>query len=263
MTTFKKWLLKEDIFGFDKLLINQPKKTEEEESPIVPINIELVMEPLLKMPLNDKLPNLKFINQIQWGEHNGAIRMVISPLGSFKSIIRGMQTDLEGNESWICKKIIPYKDIMAADIQDDENLANKLFEEIEEIKQLESAIGNYSNLENLVVNLTKRCQNPNVIPKIFIFKGVREVKHNENYVIYFECKGQGAETPGSGRLEQFCIDMSYNRKTGLIRSYGHDVQSKMKGHSWTPQPSEWDEYFSPAQSVREITDCICSALSTY
>ena len=141
--------------------------------------------------------------------------------------------------------------------------ANKLFEEIEEIKQLESAIGNYSNLENLVVNLTKRCQNPNVIPKIFIFKGVREVKHNENYVIYFECKGQGAETPGSGRLEQFCIDMSYNRKTGLIRSYGHDVQSKMKGHSWTPQPSEWDEYFSPAQSVREITDCICSALSTY
>ena len=79
MTTFKKWLLKEDIFGFDKLLINQPKKTEEEESPIVPINIELVMEPLLKMPLNDKLPNLKFINQIQWGEHNGAIRMVISP----------------------------------------------------------------------------------------------------------------------------------------------------------------------------------------
>jgi hypothetical protein len=57
--------------------------------------------------------------------------------------------------------------------------------------------------------------------------------------------------------------MSYNPKTGLIRSYGHDVQSKTKGHSWTPQPSEWDEYFSPAQSIKEITDCICAALSTY
>lgn len=262
MITFKNWLLREDIFGFEKLITNEPKKTEE-EYPIVPIKINLVMDSLLKMPLNDTLPKLKFINQIQWGEHNGAIRMVISPLGSFKSIIRGKQTNLEGNESWICKRIIPYKDIMMAKIQDDENLAYKLFEEIEEIKQLESAIGNYSNLENLVIQLSNKCQNENVLPKLFIFRGIKEIKHNENYIIYFECKGQGVETPGSGRLEIFSIDMSYDPKTGLIRSYGHDVQSRTKGHSWTPQPSEWDEYFSPAQSSKEIIDCICAALSTY
>jgi hypothetical protein len=61
----------------------------------------------------------------------------------------------------------------------------------------------------------------------------------------------------------FEINMSYNPKTGLVRSFGHDVQSPMKGHVWYPQPSEWDEYFSPAQDVSEIVDSICGALSTY
>ena len=130
-------------------------------------------------------------------------------------------------------------------------------------KHVESAIGDYKNLENLIVQLVRKCQEPSILPKLFIFRGVRELKHNENYIIHFECRGQGVETPGSGRLEMFSIDMSYNPKTGLIRSIGHDVQSPKKGHRWAPQPSEWDEYFSPAQDNSEIIKCICGALSTY
>jgi hypothetical protein len=57
--------------------------------------------------------------------------------------------------------------------------------------------------------------------------------------------------------------MSYNPKSGMIRSFGNDIQSPAKGHRWYPQPSEWDEYFSSGQSESEISECIAAALSTY
>ena len=264
--SFRNWLLEEakDIFGFDRIRYPISNK-EEKEDPIKPISIELMMNELLKMELNDQKPFSKFINHIQWGEHNGATQMVISPLGSFKSIIRRLQTDLTGCPVWLCKNILPYKDILDADIVVDENLAHMLFDKVQKNndKQLESAIGGYSDLEGLVLKLVSECQKPKFLPPLFIFMGVKEIKHNENYLIWFECRGQGAEAPNAARVEMFEINMSYNPKTGLVRSFGHDVQSPMKGHVWYPQPSEWDEYFSPAQPVSEIVNSICGALSTY
>lgn len=263
--SFKNWLNESrDIFGFNKFKNQDPIEIQD-ENPITPINIENMMNELLRIKLNETVPFSKFLHHIQWGNNNGATQMVVSPLGSFKSIVRRLQTNLLGESVWICKKILPYKDIMHTNIKIEEDLAHILFDEIQKIneKHIESAIGDYKNLENLVVQLVRKCQEPNIMPEIFIFRGVKELKHNENYIIYFECRGQGVETPGSGRLEMFSIDMSYNPKTGLVRSIGHDIQSPKKGHVWYPQPSEWDEYFSPAQDNVEIIKCICGALSTY
>ena len=266
--SFKNWLLQEnkDIFGFNKLLTteNEPSISNDAK-PIEPISIELVMNELLRLKLNESLPFSNFLNHIQWGRHNGSTQMVISPLGSFKSIIRRQQTNLLGEQVWICKRILPYKDIMNADIKIDENLAHMLFYEIQKIHddQLESAIGDYKNLEGLVIKLSQDVQRQNVIPSSFIYMGTKEIKHNEHYIIHFELKGQGIEAPNSNRIEMFAIEMAYNPLTGLIKSFGHDVQSPTKGHLWYPQPSEWEEYFSPAQSIKEINNCICSALSTY
>lgn len=259
---FKKWLLKEDIFGFEKKI--KPNQKEPDNLPIVSIDIEVTMNKLLQNKLNSQIPFSNFINEIQWGKENGAIKMVISPLGSFKSIIRQLTTDLEGNKIWICKKILPYKDLNKANIEIDEKLADLIFEDVEKIskKTVESPISDYKNFKNLVLKISKECQREKIIPEIFIFRGIKEINNN-HYIIFFECKGQGVETPGSGRLEQFLIEMIYDKNKGTIRSYGHDVQSRTKGHSWTPQPSEWDEYFSPAQPAEEITNCICRALSTY
>ena len=57
--------------------------------------------------------------------------------------------------------------------------------------------------------------------------------------------------------------MSYDEKTGLIRCMGYEVTSPMKGHKWEPQPSDWDEYFSPKQSSDEICKAIANALSIF
>jgi hypothetical protein len=191
--------------------------------------------------------------------------MVVSPLGSFKSIIRKLQIDLEGNQTWVCKKIIPYNDILHVDRQFNDNLAADLFEEISKInkEEIQAPSHEYKNFERLTIKIAHVCQRKDIIPEIFIFRGIKEIKKNENYLIFFECRGHGVETPGSSRLEQFIIDMSYNPKTGMIRSFGHDVQSPTKGHVWYPQPSEWDEYFSPSQTEKEISECVGTALGTY
>lgn len=266
---FNKWmLLKEgnifgfkDLFGFEK---NNDAQILINDKPIKSINSEVIIDYLLKLELNNSKPFSKFPDQIQWGEENGAIRMVISPLGSFKSIIRRKQTDLEGNQSWICKKVVPYHDIIDANVNEEEELSNFLFEKIQEIKdhKFESCSRDYKNLKNLTVKIAKKSQQYHILPECFLYKAIREVNQN-NYLIYFEARGHGAEAPDSQRLEEFIIDMSYNENKGTIRSIGYNVQSKMRRHSWTIQTPEWDELFAPSQSEEEIVNCITSALRTY
>ena len=265
---FNKWLiLKENnIFGFKDLFgfKNNAPPAPTDDNPIKRLNTELLIEYMLKLKINDSNPFSKYPDQIQWGESSGAIRMVISPLGSFKSIIRRMQTDLEGNTVWLCKKVIPYHDIIEANVNEEEELSNFLFEKIEEIKEakFESCVRDYKNLRNLVVKIAKKSQQQDILPNSMFFKAIREVNHN-NFLIYFEAKGHGAEAPDSQRLEEFIIDMSYNEKKGTIRSIGYNVQSPMRQHSWTIQTPEWDEIFNPSQSEEEITAAITSAFRTY
>ena len=267
MKTFKKWLLEEnnDIFGFDKKNQNQKITTTDEDMPLDPITADVVLETMLKKEIEGKIPFSDFHDQIQWGENIGAVRMNITPLGSYKSIIRKLQYDLEGTPQWICKKIIPYKELSNTNDIFDEVVADEVFEKIEEIykKEEKHPSENYSNLANLTVKVANECNKKTNIPEIFVFTGFKEVKKNENYLILYECKGHGVEAPGSMRLEEFIIDMSYNKKTGIIRSLGYTVQSPTRQHLWQIQPSEWDENFLNSQNDNEICHSIAAALSTF
>jgi hypothetical protein len=266
MKTFKEWVISEgkDIFGFEKDR-GPIQKEVEDERPIIPINAEFLVEEMMKNEVNGLSPFSAYADQIQWGTTPGAVRMVISPLGSFKSIMRKLQKNLLGEDVWVCKRIVPYKDIIHSDFSFDENFSAELFEEIKKVydEPIEAADSSYKGLEALTIKLYNESVKKNVLPKIFIPMGIRQIKKNENYIIYFECKGHGVETPGSGRLEVFMINMSYDPKTGMIRSFGHDVQSPKKGHVWYPQPSEWDENFSPNQREKDIILSITGALKTY
>lgn len=267
MDGFKRWLVNErkDIYGFEKERKPKQEALPDQETPIIPIDPEIIINTMLKVPLNNEMPFSKFHDVIQWGRNVGAIKMVISPLGSFKSIIRKLIPDSSGNKVWACKRIIPYNDLLHVDQMFDEKLAINMLEEIKSISKegIDAPEKEYDRLEKLTKKISIVCRRKDNIPEVFIYKGIKQIKKNENYLIYFECAGHGVESPGSARIEQFIIDMSYDPKTGLIRSFGHDVQSKTRQHLWYPQPSEWDEYFSSKQSDTEIAECIGAALSTY
>jgi hypothetical protein len=267
MRTFKEWIEKrQDIFGFEKEQEEDSSFAVKNQDPIMQVDIEHIMDELANTKIHGKRGKIPYINEIHWGDEIGSLKLLLSPAGSGKAIISGKQTDLENKDCWICKSIIPYVNLEDASFRDDENLADILYNKIDEIGPIEIPKAEYLNLEKLTIKLSRKCCKPDVIPKIFIYTGIREVVKDKNYIIKFECKGQGAEAPGEGggnRLEMFAIETSYNDKTGLIRCMGYGVTSPMKGHKWEPQPSDWDEYFSPKQKSDEICEAIANALSIF
>ena len=230
MKTFKNWLISEgkDIFG--KSPDNVKVRHETEEGPIKPIDSGIIVESMMRRKLGDMEAFADFHDHIQWGKNTGAIQMVIRPLGSFKSIIRKLQEDLNGERVWVCKKVLPYKELLKASEAIDEDMADELFLKVEECwnGEMEAPSGEYSGLERLAVKVAERCRSKEVKPEIMVFRGIRRIKMNEHYNIHFECSGHGLEAPGSMRLEQFSIDMHYDRRSGMIRSYGYGIQSPTK-----------------------------------
>lgn len=252
-----------DLFGFENL--QEPVKKKEDDLPIVPISADVILEFMYARSLGDQECFSSSHDQVQWGRHPGAVQMVISPLGSFKSIIRKLQTDLVGENVWVCKQILPFKEILHASFQLDESVAEEVFGKIEECwkEEIEAPSNNYEGLERLTVKVAERARRKGIIPEIFVYRGVRMIEKNRHYNIHFELSGQGVEAPGRSRVEQFSIDMAYDNDSGMIRSFGYNIQSPTRGHVWYPQPSEWDEKFSPSQDEDQIVSAICAALSTY
>lgn len=265
MGNFNNWLVSEgkDLFGFEKRI--SPEKRADDDMPIDPIDADTIMESLMERKIYDMEAFSNFHDHVQWGRHPGALQMVISPLGSFKSIIRRLQDHLLGERVWVCKKIMPYKDLLNAKFSKEQDMTDIMFEAIEKCSEedIEPPSKDYSRLENLTLKVAKDSRKEAIKPELMVFRGVRMVEKDRHYNIHFECRGHGVEAPGGMRLEQFSIDMSYDPRTGMIRSFGYGIQSPTRQHLWQVQPSEWDELFSPHQKEEEIVSCVCSAFSTY
>ena len=263
--TFKDWLVSEakDIFGFEGREVVRAADTE--DRPVVTISSDIIMEHMMHRKLGGMEPFSQYHDQIQWGREPGAVRMVISPLGSFKSVIRKLQEDLRGERVWTCREIIPYRDMLRATRAFDESMAEDIFSRVERCwrEDVRAPSGEYSGLEALTLRVAAGCRRRDVMPEIMVFGGVKAVERGSHYNIHFGCRGHGVEAPGGMRMEQFSIDMSYDRGSGMVRSYGYPIQSPTRQHLWQVQPSEWDELFSPSQDPEEVVAAISAAFSTF
>lgn len=175
--SFKNWLVSEgkDLFGFE-MKREDPKK-ELDEGPITTISADTILEYLNSRDIDGHECFSSSHDQVQWGRHPGAVQMVISPLGSFKSIIRKLQTDLLGESVWVCKEILPYKEILKASIRLDEGIAEDIFERIEKHwrSDIESPSSDYEGLERLTVRVADAARRKDIIPEIFVYRGVRMI----------------------------------------------------------------------------------------
>jgi len=259
--TFNEWLIQErkDIFGFEKHK-NIPKKVTY-EGPIKHLDNELLFKELLR-PVGEKQPIWDFFDQITWGEVNlgEALRLDLSPLGSFKLIIRKITKDLEGHETWICKDIMPLPDGRYEN--EEASLANDVLSKLEKLNESQNESPRHSyDLEPLVLRLAGDIKSEKPCRQM-VFDKVKKLNEN-HYIVAMNFTGGGIEAPGSAREEQFHIHMHFDKSRGLIRSYGNGIESKTKVHQWYPTPSEWDEHFCPTQPREEICKAIVNALSTY
>lgn len=267
MGSFKSWLIGEgkDIFGFEGRTGRECVPPAISEDPVASLASDVIVELMMSREVGGLTPVMEFSNQVRWGEGAGAVEAVMSPLGSYKTTIRRMQPDLEGRNVWTCRKVVPYKAMLERGGVLDERVGWMLLEEVERVRRqdIEAPSRDYKGLPGLVRKASLAFQRKGTMPEIFIYRGVKEVVEARNYLVAFELRGQGVEAPGRARVEEFVVNMSYDPDAGMIRVFGHDVQSKARGHQWYPKPSEWDEKFSSGQEEREIIECIGGALSAY
>lgn len=260
--TFQNWMFHEgkDIFGFekDKKDLSQVENPKD-ALPIIDVSTTRIVENLSNWRINHKNVIAEWGNQVQWGEGPGALMATFTPLGSFKTIIRKLNFDLEGNPTWICKGIIPLNYIR---LRTEENIASLIHERVLDIdsQEIDSPSEEFPEFDKLIYKLASAVKR--YAPDIFVFESVKQLDRWHR-LIYMSLRGAGSGAPGGNRVNEFIIECNFKPKMGLLRIFGYDVQSPMKVHSWISQPSEFDEYFAPTQNETEIIDAIVSALRTY
>ena len=276
MRRFNNWLkdkiIKEewefkDIFGFEAEY-PQFEKKEDDGKPIKRLDSSQVLDELARSPLGTKEATHSWHDMVEWGRgDNGDMKVTMSPLGSYKATIKKRQMDLEVNTIWVTKKVIPLNAQSFPDqpvskpTKSESVIAGEIMENLIKIdKELINASKHEFELEDLVVEVAQKVKI--YAPQIFHFNGCRKIDEN-NYIIYLGVRGQGVQRRGQRRLEQFDINISFIPKKGIIKAWGCDISSPVKGRKWEIRPSEWNEIFATQQSKAEISECIINSLLTY
>lgn len=264
---FKEWLglSPEAKFGFasNKLILKKPFYTEE---PMEPLRGTYLLDELVKMgSVNSRIPLKTWANIVEYGNDAGGLHVSVSPLGSFKIIIRKYINDVNGNVVPICKDVIPLLNDFDHKGDNDPSemvLANDIYHRLSKIdtSMIESVNKNYKKLEELVIDVAKSVKARH--PDVMTYGGTLKLAEN-TYMIWLEYKGYGTGLPNSQKGEKFVIYLDYKPEKGLIHSWACEVTSPVKQRLHISTPSEWDELFSPSQPHSEITNCIMEIFSTY
>lgn len=267
---YKEWAMKRDIrlqrewadFGFFDKKDDYKRYKDTDQHPIKAIDVQEVLKEIMRMPpVNSYRGQQRFADTVIWGNEIGALLLDISPLGSFKACVRRMITDLQGENRWICKRVVQLneKDYTRTNLLD----ADSIYKEISDVSKgmIDSPTKDYQDFGALARKLFTQTRLQ--FPSYCMFAPKIKQLTEDYYKIYFGFKGHGVEAPTASRAEQFDIDLFYDKDKGLIRCWGYDIDSPTNQHKWAVQPAEWDEWFAPTQPIEEIIQAVIHNLMTY
>lgn len=258
---FNTWLEFAD-FGLDMTKRPTDPDIANQDGPFKPINIEYIIKSLKGKVFGEKysIPN-DFFGELQWGQEDGAVRLSFSPFGGVRAVLRTLTHNLEGDPTWICKKVIEVKHFFD---EHPDKLSFKIDEALADIdyEGIESPKNDFKDLERLTIRLASNLRR-NTTQKIFMYEGIRVIKENHNYIIHFGVTGMGVQAKGQKRLDKFCVQVEYSTKTGLIKIVGNELGDRIGKHRWIYEPSDFIEFFSPAQEEDEINNAILALFNCY
>ncbi len=252
MDNFKSWLEHADIFGFTEKNVKEPKNIDFFENPIRSFNTELMMDILAEKNIGLFNPNSYFINEMQWGENVGSVKVNVDTGYTF--YFKRLIPDLEGTPVWITKKMLQlnrqgyggHEDAVAGEIH--EHLTS-IFKE-----PLDTPLKEFYDLENLVNFITRKVKR--VAKHILVYERVQKNDVN-NYLVIFNVKAGGIESPTHNRIEKNITSVNFNENTGMIDIVNYNVESSIgKGRSWSMSPMDLNLKFCPTQSLEEIAECV-------
>ena len=255
--TFKFWIETRDVFGFEKELYADPKP-EKTEKPIKEFSLACLITSLGQYPLGVKQPDIKFINEIHWGEEPGAIRVRIG--NKLCVMIERRNIDFQGTNRWGCKRF--YQIPQTGEGGNEESFAQEIMEVLKAVdfEPLDSANHEYTGLEELAAsmsNMLKKTSN-----SLFVFEGTRK-SNDDEYIIRFSVRGHGTGWRHQRRIEENHTRLNYSKDAGVIKLSNFNVFSPMQGHEWLQAQQDLELYFFPSQPTEEMIECIANFMYWY
>ncbi len=257
---FKEWMAR-DVFGFDLEPVGGVRK-DTNDDPLAYINIETVVTDL-RHPVNAKLPvvNPVSMNEMQWGNDFGAMKVTFSPLGGLTATVSRLTPDLEGHHRWVTKKVIPLSQhYNSRGI--DRSLSEDILEIVTKIDRTppETPNGGFEDMDRFAIKLAIEIRRRK--PEIFHYEGVKKTD-DLRHLIYMSVRGHGVQARDQRRIEQYVIDCNYEPKLGVIKVTGYGVQSTLGQHKWEIACPDFRHVFVPDQDADEVAENVLAALSKY
>lgn len=259
MRSFKAYVEATDIFGFETKKTEEPLYDELDNKPLQQFNVESMIEYLARKRLGMYSPQVNFMNEIQWGERAGAVKLEVAPRMAFH--VKKLGFDVNGHSRWISKKMFQLNRTGAGGYED--SVANEIYEVLLQVAKtpLESAKKDFDHLDRLVEDIATKMRR--VAKPMFIYEGIRKLS-DENYIIKFSVRGQGVEAPHHQRIEEVLTQITYDKDAGTIRVTNYKVASDVGGpRSWKIKPSDLDLFFFPSQDRDEISETIAVHFKYY
>lgn len=251
-------------FGFGRTL-RKPEGGTKKVPGYSPMDIihssKIISEIMTAQRIGQLQANQKFQNLIEWGTEPGALQIHLTPLGSYKIVVRRLTTDASGANKWVCKGVFPLDEgyhNTKEEIYADEVL--KYLGSINE-QMLDAPDTGFQNFNKLSLQLFANLRRKYPSYCMFPVGMYKKSDHYHKYV--FEFRGHGVEAPTAARAEQFNIDLQFDPSTGMLRCWGYEIDSTTRQHSWRVQPSEWDECFAPTQKTTEIIEAVSKIFMTF
>ena len=267
---FKSWFNKspEEIYGFgDKQDVSDKENEVYEQNPIQHLDSNALLDNLQRLgPIGTKKPYRSKASILEFGDDFGKYIISVSPLGSFKILLRRDIKDLKGHPAPILIRCYPlvndYKHLSG--FNDEEKLSQYIYDQIKKLNDsnIEYCKEGYTNEEflKLVLKISQALRNKH--PEIMYFNEVVRI-NDHNYTISYGYKGAGNGLPAWRRALQFQVHLQNIPRLGLIRTWGNEVSTSNKSPEWEIQPSEWDEVFANTQKPEDIIENINRIFSTY
>lgn len=249
---FKKFVEATDIFGFTKKEKSSEADQRFFEKPISQFNLETMMDILSTKSIGNIQSRNSFVNEIQWGNEPGAVKLFIDPGYTF--YVKKLGKDKQGNNRWLSKKMFQLNRQGYGGLED--LVADEIHNELAKIYEgpLDSPISDYSELENLAQKIYSKAKK--VMKNIFIPEGVRKLSDNA-YLIKMGVRGHGLEGISQSRVEQNQTLISYDPNCGTIKINNYNIESPVGGpHKWALTPSDLELYCFPSQGNDEISELV-------
>ena len=243
-----------DIFGFDAQRATDERDDNMLSRPISQFDLELMMDLLSRKTIGLQEAVVPFVCEIHWGNQPGSMKLEVDTGYTFH--IKRLGVDKQGSHRWVTKRMFQLNRQGYGGMED--AVAQEIYNHLVRYSEglIDSPKEGYGNedLENLAVHVYNKIKR--TAKNVFIPMGIKKLQEYA-YILSFEIRGHGVESPDHERVENNQTMLSYDPEQGTIRVTNYNITSRVGGpHSWTLNPILLDLYFFPTQDREEISECL-------